>query len=174
MERRRLIGAVETRRLRGEPLTLDNHGPLCALLGDPRVGATLGGVLDPDGVARSLAAQVDHWDRHGFGYWLWRERATGDAVARGGLQHIDVEGDDEVEIGWAVMADRWGEGFATELGAASMRVGFDVLGLASLVAWTTPHNEASRRVMEKLGMRFEREVVHAGLPHVLYRRSAGG
>ena len=46
---------------------------------------------------------------------------------------------------------------------------FDVLGLPDLVTYTLPGNLASRRVMEKLGFTYEREVVHADLPHVLYR-----
>ena len=169
-----MIGTVETARLAGEPLGLDDHGALTALVGDPRVGATLGGVRSPEQAAELLAGHVAHWRRHGFGYWLWRERATGDAVARGGLQHTHVGGRDEVEVGWAVMADRWGEGLATELGAEALRVAFDVLGLAEIVAFTLPDNRASRRVMEKLGFEYERDVVHAGLPHVLYRLAADG
>jgi [ribosomal protein S5]-alanine N-acetyltransferase len=164
-----VIETVETDRLRGTRVTPDDHDALCALLGDPRVGATLGGTLSPAEVEASLAAKMAHWERHDFGWWLWRERATGDPVARGGLQHTHVGGRDEVEVGWAVMADRWGEGFATELGAASLRVAFERLALPDVVAFTLPENVASRRVMEKLGFAYERDVVHAGLPHVLYR-----
>jgi ribosomal-protein-alanine N-acetyltransferase len=80
-----------------------------------------------------------------------------------------VGGRDEVEIAWAVAPERWGQGYATELGAAAVRVAFADLGLASVVAYTTPGNRASLRVMEKLGFEYEREVVHANLPHVLYR-----
>jgi ribosomal-protein-alanine N-acetyltransferase len=165
-----VIGDPETERLVAERLNADHHDALVALLGDPRVGATLGGTLDAVGVADTLARQVDHWERHGFGHWIWRERATGDVVARGGLQHTRVTGFDDVEVGWAVMADRWGEGFATELGAAALSAGFETLALASIVAFTLPDNIASRRVMERLGFAYERDVEHAGLPHVLYRR----
>jgi RimJ/RimL family protein N-acetyltransferase len=167
-----VIDPPETPRLRAERLVPDHHDALCTLLGDPRVGATLGGAMSREQVETALAAKLEHWDRNGFGYWLWRERATGDAVARGGLHRVHVGGRDEVEVGWAVMPERWGEGFATELGAASLGVAFDVLELPDVVAYTLPDNRASRRVMEKLGMRFERDIVHAGLPHVLYRRAA--
>jgi RimJ/RimL family protein N-acetyltransferase len=167
-----VIDAVQTPRLVGTRVTPDDHEALCALLGDPRVGATLGGTLSPAEVEVALVAKIVHWERHDFGWWLWRERATGDAIARGGLQHTHVGGNDEIEVGWAVMADRWGEGFATELGAESLRVAFEVLELRAVVAYTLPDNAGSRRVMEKLGFAFERDVVHAGLPHVLYRRAA--
>ena len=70
----------------------------------------------PGAGARLAEAMQGHWERHGFGYWMWRDKATGRAVGRGGLHHTHVGGRDEVEIGWAVLADRWGEGFATEIG----------------------------------------------------------
>jgi ribosomal-protein-alanine N-acetyltransferase len=167
-----VIPAPQTERLVAERVHPDHHEALVALLGDPRVGATLGGALDGAGVAAALASTIEHWERHGFGYWIWRERATGDVVARGGLQHTSVGGPGAVEVGWAVMADRWGEGFASELGAASVRVGFDRLGLPGLVSYTLPDNLASRRVMEKLGFAYAGAVEHAGLAHVLYRLRA--
>ena len=104
---------------------------------------------------------------------MWREKASGEVVARGGLQHTHVGGGDEVEVGWAVAADRWGEGLATELGAASVRAAFDDHGLADLVSFTLPTNLASRRVMEKLGFAYEKTApfMHYG-EHVLYRLRA--
>ena len=81
-------------------------------------------------------------------------------------------GRDEVEIGWAVVPDRWGQGLATELGAASVAHAFGPLGLAEVVSFTLVDNRASRRVMEKLGFAYEDEIEYAGLPHVLYRLSA--
>ena len=164
---------VETERLRAEPVAAEHAEELRALLEDPRVGATLGGVLTPAQVRGSAEAMAEHWARHGFGYWVWRDRATGELVGRGGLHHTHVGGRDEVEVGWAVMADRWGEGFATEIGRASARHAFGELELLDVVAFTLPDNHASRRVMEKLGFAYERDVLHAGLPHVLCRLTPG-
>ena len=83
-----------------------------------------------------------------------------------------MAGRDEVEIGWTVVSERWNQGLATELGAASIDVAFGPLALRDVVSFTLPDNVASRRVMEKLGFAYERDTVHAGLPHVLYRLSA--
>jgi RimJ/RimL family protein N-acetyltransferase len=55
---------------------------------------------------------------------------------------------------------------------AILTVGFEHLGLSTVVAFTLPTNRASRRVMEQVGCTFERNIVHAGLPHVLYRIKA--
>lgn len=161
---------LRTERLAGEPIASD-HGPLLAgLLTDPRVAATLGGVPSPDALAGMIARQAAHWTAHGFGYWLWRDRVTNAVVARGGLSHVVVGGCAEVEVGWAVDATRWGEGLASELGAAAVEHAREALGLTELVSFTLAANFASRRVMEKLDfLREERHVEHAGMDHVLYR-----
>jgi RimJ/RimL family protein N-acetyltransferase len=161
----------ETPRLRGTPPAAGDLAFLTELLGDPRVGATLGGVLAPAAVAEILASHREHWRRHGFGYRIWRDRATGEPVARGGLACATVEGEDVVEVGWAVRADRWGEGIATELGAASLEEAAG-LGIGRVVAFTMIDNAASRRVMEKLGMAYDRTFVHGRWgPHALYAAS---
>jgi [ribosomal protein S5]-alanine N-acetyltransferase len=116
---------------------------------------------------------VAHWDRHGFGQWWWRDRAGGELVARGGLQWTMVGGEASIEVGWAVLPQRWNSGIATELATASIERGFDALGLDSIVAYTLVTNSASRRVMEKAGFAYERPVRHLELPHVLYRLYRG-
>lgn len=161
---------LRTARMDGEPIASDSGPLLTALLTDPRVAATLGGVPSPDALAGMVARQAAHWTAHGFGYWLWRDRASGAVVARGGLAHVIVGGRAEVEVGWAVDAERWGESLASELGAAAVEHARETLGLAEVVAFTLPANFASRRVMEKLG--FAREELHVeykSLDHVLYR-----
>src|SRR5438270_7571491 len=93
-------------------------------------------------------------------------------IGRGGLQWTYVAELNEVEAGWAIVPERWGQGLATELAWAAIEAAFGPLGLREIVAFALPDNLASRRVMEKTGFVFERDIVHAGLPHVLYRRRA--
>jgi [ribosomal protein S5]-alanine N-acetyltransferase len=114
--------------------------------------------------------QAHHWERHGFGLWLLRDRATGELVGRGGLQYTDAIGGYAVEAAWAIVPERWGRGLATELGQASVRVAFESLRLDEIIAITLPGNVGSRRVMEKAGFVYDREIEHVGLAHVLYRR----
>jgi RimJ/RimL family protein N-acetyltransferase len=164
------VTSLITTRMRAEPISPDDGPLLVALLTDPRVAATLGGVPSDDALAGMIARQAAHWSAHGFGYWLWRDRRTDAVVARGGLSLVVVGGRAEVEVGWAVDADRWGEGLASELGVAAVDYARRVLDVDELVAYTLPANFASRRVMEKLGFaREDTHLVHAGLAHVLYR-----
>jgi len=164
------IERLVTPRLHGEPIAPRHRDGLIAMLGDPRVGATLGGAATPEDVDRQIAGMAAHWAAHGFGWYAFTDRATGELVARGGPHETHIAGRDEVEIGWTVVPDRWGQGLATELGAASLDVAFGPLGLVDVVSFTLPDNVASRRVMEKLGFAYERDTIYAGLPHVLYRR----
>jgi RimJ/RimL family protein N-acetyltransferase len=164
------IERLVTARLHGEPIGPRHRDGLIAMLGDPRVGATLGGVATPEDVDRHIASMAAHWAAHGYGWYAFCDRESGELVARGGPHETHIAGRDEVEIGWTVVAERWGQGLATELGAASLDVAFGPLGLLDVVSFTLPDNHASRRVMEKLGFEFERDTIYAGLPHVLYRR----
>ena len=166
------VDGFETRRLRAEPIGEQHRAGLVALLGDPRVGATLGGVADPVAVDAQIAGMTAHWRREGFGWYAFLDRESGALVARGGPQRCHVAGNDETEIGWAVVPERWNQGIATEVGAASLELAFGPLGLADVVSFTLPDNHASRRVMAKLGFAFERDTGYKGWPHVLYRLSA--
>jgi [ribosomal protein S5]-alanine N-acetyltransferase len=167
------IERVETERMILERLRLEHAPEQMRLLLDPRVSATLWARAElptEDDVLDGLRAKVDHWERHGFGMWLARDRDTGEMVGRGGLQYTYTAGLNDVEAGWAVVPERWGQGLATELAHACVEAAFERLDLLELVAFTLPDNVASRRVIAKSGFVYERDIVHAGLPHVLYRR----
>ncbi len=161
---------IVTERLRGERIGPQHVDVLLPIFSDPRVGATMGGVADRASV-ESLAQIMDApREEHGFGYMLWFERATGEPVARGGLARTVFDGRPELEVGWTTTPERWGEGFASELGQACVSIAFGPLGSPDLVAFTLPHNGASRRVMEKLGFVYEKTAPYKVYgDHVLYR-----
>jgi hypothetical protein len=79
-----------------------------------------------------------------------------------------------VELAYALMAEYWNRGLATEMAGAILSVAFERLGIEELVCFTLTTNRASQRVMEKAGFEYERDVVHAGQPHMLYRVTASG
>jgi ribosomal-protein-alanine N-acetyltransferase len=165
----RPIETFRTRRLVAERLEPRHLEALCSMHRDARVMATLGGVRADDETHRFLLTNIDHWHRHGFGLWVFRDRRDGGFVGRGGLRHVVIEGTEEVELAYALLADRWGRGLATEMARAILEFAFARLARADVVCLTLPGNLASRRVMEKAGFRFEREASYAARPHVLYR-----
>jgi RimJ/RimL family protein N-acetyltransferase len=169
------LDRVQTARMICERLQPDHTHELVRLLCDPCVARWLsvtGQAPSEVEVVSGLASKLEHWARYGFGLWLLRDRDTGELVGRGGLQHTFVAGLHEIEVGWAIVPERWGQGLATELAEASLQAAFGPLRLRRVVAFTLPDNVASRRVMEKAGMRFEREIDHVGSPHVLYARDS--
>jgi RimJ/RimL family protein N-acetyltransferase len=118
---------------------------------------------------RVLESDFAHWERWGFGAWTVLERESGQTVGRIGIEHTTVADRAEVEVLWFVDTDCAGRGYATEMAREALRAGFDVLELDDLVAFTMTTNTASQAVIRKLGFTFEREIEHAGLPHVLFR-----
>jgi ribosomal-protein-alanine N-acetyltransferase len=172
---RRSPERVLTSRLICERLIPDHGEELMVLLRDPLVARTLfpGGTVPSEAeVLENLGVKVVHWERTGFGMWLLRDRETGAMIGRGGLQYTFVADRHEVEAGWAIIPERWGEGLATELAHAAMQVAFEDLGLLEVVAFTLPENRASQRVMEKSGFALQGPIIHVGVPHVLFRRTA--
>lgn len=135
---------------------------------DESVMEMLGGVRSEVETRAYVQEQVQHWITHGFGWWAVFERASGDFVGRGGIRRIELEGRDEVEVGYALLPAYWGRGLATELACAGAAAAFDVLGLERLVAITLPANAASQRVLEKIGLQRAGLVRHKGLEHMLF------
>jgi len=161
-------------RLIGRRPTRADLGLYDELGNDAAVARTMGGHRTQEQLCDALERHLAAWDRHGFGPSLFFDRETGAFVGRGGLNRVTVLGADEVEVGYALLPTYWGRGLATEIARASIATAFDDLGFDSVVGFTLVDNAASRHVLEKCGMSFEREFVHFDLPHVLLRvRPAG-
>lgn len=143
---------------------------LLQILGDPEVAYWLRPAGQAGAFTRAeceeiIARKLGHWAAHGFGMTLGF--SEGRCVGRSTVGYNLVDGRAEVEVGWAVTRDMWGRGIATELGRHAVTTA-SAAGFRRIVAFTRPENIASRRVMEKLGLRHERDFTHNGHPHVLY------
>lgn len=163
-----------TPRLIGRAVTAADFHLLHALNGDPAAARTLtvdGLPTPPERTAAQLEGFVRHWREKGFGVRVLFERATGRFVGRAGLRCAPFE-PGETELLYALLPAFWGRGLATEAGAALVAEALGPLGRESVIAFTLPNNRLSRRVMEKLGFAYERDGIHAGLPHVFYRLGA--
>jgi RimJ/RimL family protein N-acetyltransferase len=100
-----------------------------------------------------VAAQ-EHWAEHGFGTWAILVRAgTFAGVAEVHYAHPGVVGisTDEIEVGWSILPDFQGRGFATEAARAAILDAWTRTGVDHVVAYVSPDNVASHRVAEKLG-----------------------
>ena len=162
---------LNTARLIGTPAAVGDFADLRRLHSDPRVMATLSAdtaTFTEDQTRAFLQRAADHWQAHGFGLWTLRARSDGDFVGYGGIKHATVEGSDVIELAYAITSSHWRKGFATEVSREALKLGFDTMHPERIVAFTLPHNRASRAVMEHCGFKYNRDIVHANLPHVLY------
>lgn len=139
---------------------------------DPAMMTTLGGVRSEEAAAAFIVRARAHWRDEGFGLWFLRDMRDGAFAGWAGIRACEAAGEHVVELAYALTPRMRCKGHATRIGAAALQLGFDNLGLDEIVAFTTLTNTHSLAVMERLDFRFDREFEHAGLPHVLYRRSA--
>ena len=155
---------LETDRLRLRPPTIGDLPIRHARLGsDPEVAWD----GEPGTLAESeqtLRRRIEHFDRHGWGLWVVEWKDAGGFLGEAGLQHL--RDSDEVEIGYYLARAAWGKGVATEAGRASLEYGFGALGLDHVVAVVRPENAGSKRVLEKLGLRFDHVGDHYGVAGV--------
>lgn len=112
--------------------------------------------------AAFLDRQLAAWDEAGFGLHAAELRATGELLGYVGLAVPSwlEELMPAVEVGWRLHPDHWGQGLATEGGAAAVRAGFEHLGLERIISIAEPANVRSTRVMTRLGLHEWRRVPH--------------
>ena len=101
-----------------------------------------------------LTGPVASYDRYGFGLYLVLLKAGEVPIGTCGLLKRDTLPD--VDIGYALRPAFWGQGYAFEAASAVLAHGREVFGLRRIVAITTPANLASKALLEKLGLRYER------------------
>jgi len=116
------------------------------------VGRTGKPTADLEATARVIDFARRHAELHAFSLWALGERDGDPLVGVAGLVWVEGHGP-EVEAAYLIRRDRWGHGYATEALRQVLRVGHGELGLERIVALAYPENDASRRVMEKAGMR---------------------
>ena len=97
---------------------------------------------------------LDMYARHGFG--LYRVARKDDDVAIGMCGLIKRDTLPDVDIGFAFFPEHWGKGYAYEAASAVLDLGYAKFGLARILAITSPHNVSSIRLLERMGLRFER------------------
>lgn len=164
---------LRTARLEGRPIAIGDFAALRMLHSDPRVCATItvdGQPLSEEQTKDSIASWMSHWANHGFGVWMFCNH-DGEFVGYAGVKHCEVEGQPEIELLYGIRPSFWKMNLATEMSKAVLQFGFEHAHLKQVVAFTLTTNIGSQRVMEKCGFRYERDITHAGLPHVLYRLS---
>jgi RimJ/RimL family protein N-acetyltransferase len=165
------MAELDTPRLRLRPFTLHDHAAHASIYSDPAVMQYMprGPLTPAEAQEASLAVLrqfVAHWDQHAFGVWAVTEKTTGTLLGQCGLRFLPEL--QEVEVLYLLARAHWGQGLASEAAGAALAYGFDQANLERIIALTKPENTASRRVMEKLGMQYEKPLRIFNLDAVYY------
>src|SRR5262245_52619320 len=133
------IETFTTTRLAATRQSAADYDDLRRLHQDPAAMATLsadGQPLTAEQTRAFLNRGLAHWERHGFGAWMFRDLADGAFVGYCGLWREVLESRDEVELLYALLPAYWGRGLASEMAAAVLAIGFERLGLDDVIAYT--------------------------------------
>ncbi|HZI65889.1 MAG TPA: GNAT family N-acetyltransferase [Thermoanaerobaculia bacterium] len=151
---------LETERLVLRRLTVDDAPFMLRLLNEPSWLRFIGdrGVRTIEEARRYiLEGPVDMYERLGFGIYATTLKGD-DSVPIGICGLVKRAGLEDVDIGFALLPEYWGKGYAYEAASAVMGYAKSVVGLGRIVAITSVDNETSARLLGKIGLRFERVI----------------
>jgi RimJ/RimL family protein N-acetyltransferase len=147
---------------------------MCA---DPETMAYMPKILSVEETKQMVARIEAHFLKHGFGLYAVEKKDTKTFIGYTGLMVPAFESffTPCTEIGWRIRRTEWNQGYATEAAKACLDFGFKNLGLKKIYSFTSVHNLASERVMQKIGLKREGNFRHPSLPaghflteHLLY------
>jgi [ribosomal protein S5]-alanine N-acetyltransferase len=154
---------LETARLRLRRLSDADAPFMLRLLTDPSFIRNIGdrGVRDVESARGYVAGgAIASHDKYGYGLDLVELKATGEAAGICGLVRRDYL--DDPDIGFAFLPEFTGRGYAVEAAAAVLALARGPLGLPRVLAIVSPDNGRSIRVLEKIGLRYERLITPPG------------
>ena len=156
---------LQTERLLVRPWQPADRTAFKGLTEDPEVMRFVHGGLpySEAEIDEFFARQARQLAQHDLCMGALIEKATDRLIGVCGIQPLGTTGD--LEIGWWLARDMWHRGYATEGGRAAMRHVLDTLGRSRVVAIIDPGNDASVRVVQRLGMQYEARVTGAQLGH---------
>jgi RimJ/RimL family protein N-acetyltransferase len=148
---------IQTKRLTLRAFAPEDTARLAALAGSRQISDTMISVPHPFTTAMAADAIHRYRTEHAAGtdvHFAVEESCTSEIVGYVAIRHIDRE-HLEGELSFWIDADSSGRGFATEAARAAVDYAFDVLGLNRICAYHMVRNDASRRVLERVGMQRE-------------------
>lgn len=148
------VALPETARLALRPITAADFELYLRFQTDTQIMEHIGAPRSPEVVREYLAnmpADYARWP--GMGRWFTVEKASGRVVGIHLLKPLDSS--EHIELGYRLLPEAWGHGYATEMGRALVDYGFRDLGLRQIVGITSEANVASQHVLEKCGLRYQ-------------------
>jgi [ribosomal protein S5]-alanine N-acetyltransferase len=161
---------IETPRLILREFMRSDLQTLAPILVDPLVMkfSTLG-LYSTSQTEKAIDNFIDSYKQFGFGFWAVTLKERDLLIGYCGLAIDRIDGRDEPEIGYRLDSKFWDKGFATEAASASIQYGFNRIELPYILGAAQRKNVASIRVLQKLGMTFDRETIFREVPMDVYK-----
>ncbi|MHB8542144.1 MAG: GNAT family N-acetyltransferase [Candidatus Acidiferrales bacterium] len=158
----------ETERLVLRHMVAGDLDALLTVLGDAKTMKYYPSAFQRDEVTRWIEWCVESYEENGYGLYAMVLKKTNAVIGDCGHARQEVDGATEIEIGYHVLREHWGQGYATEAARGAASYGFETLCATRLISLIRPENAASRRVAEKVGMKIEKEIARKGFRHFVY------
>jgi RimJ/RimL family protein N-acetyltransferase len=161
---------IETDRLILREFRQTDLSELAPILADPKVMKfSTNGINSIEQVQEKIAGFIACYENFGFGKWAVILKESDRLLGYCGIGVDQIDGHDEKELGYRLDSQYWGQGLATEAASASIKYGFEQLNLPYVLGVVERANTASARVLEKVGMCYEKITIFRGVEMDLYR-----
>lgn len=150
------MSILTTARLRLEPVNETHLEGLYALNSLPEVMRYLTGKPDSrEDTAAMIERIKQRWIELGYSWWAFVEISSGEVIGMGCVQHLGRDAANPLEIGWRLRPEFWHQGYASEAAQRMAAFAFDELQVPLLCAVCHTDNQASAKVMQRLGMSYK-------------------
>ena len=167
---------LETKRLSLQKFTMLNAEPAYQIFGNSEVMKFSMGLKSRSQVKEWLKDTIEDYTKNShLGCWAVIEKRSGNIIGYCSLIITsDISDKEEIEIGYRLIHKYWGYGYATEITKAVLVYAFSKLNIPRVVASIDPENTVSLKVAQKIGMKYQREIMLEGYDHpdhLYYRES---
>lgn len=160
---------IETDRLFLREMVEEDTSNLMELFSDPEAMRFFPGVKSEDEVNEWINKNLERYQKDGFGLYICGHKSTKEILGYCGLTlQEDVDGKDEVEIGYGLIRKYWHQGFATEAAIGCKKYGFNTLKFKKLISLIRPGNVPSIHVAKRNGMAWTKDIMRWDYLHGVY------
>lgn len=164
---------LETERLLLREITHADCEELLRIWGDADAMRLFPKVLNQQEMTEWIDRNLKRYECYGHGVWAVILKDNQQFVGDCGLVIQEVDGVEELEVGYHFNPKFWGQGFATEAARGCMEYAFNQLNSRRVISMVRPENLPSRRVAERNGLKIEKEIFWRGYQHLVYAAELG-